>query len=103
RHYERIPAEKDTNKEQPLSELCLAVLPLWTRQVEVVRAQSGDAITQLAENFSQIHQQLGAVLKGQQARSEEHTSELQSRDNLVCRLLLEKKKRCSRSRRVELE
>src|SRR5690606_40806547 len=26
-----------------------------------------------------------------QARSEEHTSELQSRENLVCRLLLEKK------------
>src|SRR5690606_40881516 len=26
-------------------------------------------------------------------RSEEHTSELQSRENLVCRLLLEKKKR----------
>src|SRR5690606_40866572 len=26
------------------------------------------------------------------ARSEEHTSELQSRENLVCRLLLEKKK-----------
>src|SRR5436309_9718698 len=29
------------------------------------------------------------------ARSEEHTSELQSRENLVCRLLLEKKKRSS--------
>src|SRR5690606_41474175 len=27
-----------------------------------------------------------------QPRSEEHTSELQSRENLVCRLLLEKKK-----------
>src|SRR5688572_31783692 len=27
------------------------------------------------------------------ARSEEHTSELQSQSNLVCRLLLEKKKR----------
>src|SRR5690606_41952283 len=27
-------------------------------------------------------------------RSEEHTSELQSRENLVCRLLLEKKKNC---------
>ena len=26
-------------------------------------------------------------------RSEEHTSELQSRENLVCRLLLEKKKK----------
>src|SRR5436309_7462659 len=29
----------------------------------------------------------------QAMRSEEHTSELQSRENLVCRLLLEKKKR----------
>src|SRR2546430_3184708 len=29
-------------------------------------------------------------------RSEEHTSELQSQSNLVCRLLLEKKKRCAR-------
>src|SRR3712207_8708540 len=28
------------------------------------------------------------------ARSEEHTSELQSRQYLVCRLLLEKKKKC---------
>src|SRR5690606_40549125 len=28
----------------------------------------------------------------QRPRSEEHTSELQSRENLVCRLLLEKKK-----------
>src|SRR2546430_8815525 len=28
----------------------------------------------------------------QQVRSEEHTSELQSQSNLVCRLLLEKKK-----------
>src|SRR3989442_9836514 len=27
-------------------------------------------------------------------RSEEHTSELQSRPHLVCRLLLEKKKKC---------
>src|SRR5690606_41571317 len=33
---------------------------------------------------------LGKELNG--ARSEEHTSELQSRENLVCRLLLEKKK-----------
>src|SRR2546430_9649819 len=32
---------------------------------------------------------------GEKARSEEHTSELQSQSNLVCRLLLEKKKRDS--------
>src|SRR5690606_40043055 len=30
-------------------------------------------------------------------RSEEHTSELQSRENLVCRLLLEKKKETRRA------
>src|SRR2546428_1395322 len=33
----------------------------------------------------------GVAARGQ--RSEEHTSELQSRSDLVCRLLLEKKKR----------
>src|SRR2546427_9624059 len=33
-------------------------------------------------------------------RSEEHTSELQSQSNLVCRLLLEKKKRREGARRV---
>src|SRR2546430_16728413 len=33
-----------------------------------------------------------AVLTGLALRSEEHTSELQSQSNLVCRLLLEKKK-----------
>src|SRR5690606_39284597 len=33
-----------------------------------------------------------ASWEGSVRRSEEHTSELQSRENLVCRLLLEKKK-----------
>src|SRR3712207_7423830 len=37
-----------------------------------------------------VHQQLGVGVD--QRRSEEHTSELQSRQYLVCRLLLEKKK-----------
>src|SRR2546427_7740873 len=35
---------------------------------------------------------LGGLLKTAIRRSEEHTSELQSQSNLVCRLLLEKKK-----------
>src|SRR2546427_7337943 len=34
-----------------------------------------------------------AALHAQEGRSEEHTSELQSQSNLVCRLLLEKKKK----------
>src|SRR5438034_8835841 len=32
------------------------------------------------------------ILRSKKARSEEHTSELQSHSDLVCRLLLEKKK-----------
>src|SRR5437868_11821382 len=34
-----------------------------------------------------------AIKKAREKRSEEHTSELQSRFDLVCRLLLEKKKK----------
>src|SRR5206468_10433377 len=36
-------------------------------------------------------------------RSEEHTSELQSRSDLVCRLLLEKKKRTTTSREISTD
>src|SRR5690606_39353174 len=38
------------------------------------------------------HPLIGVGVGAGQCRSEEHTSELQSRENLVCRLLLEKKK-----------
>src|SRR3712207_8365944 len=43
---------------------------------------------------------LGMVKAGEKAyvRSEEHTSELQSRQYLVCRLLLEKKNKAMRDR-----
>src|SRR5690554_7503244 len=42
-----------------------------------------------------LYGQLGKSAHGwcREARSEEHTSELQSRPHLVCRLLLEKKKK----------
>src|SRR2546427_9037971 len=46
------------------------------------------------ERFSSL--EASAQLKARRAsgqRSEEHTSELQSQSNLVCRLLLEKKKK----------
>src|SRR5256885_6702458 len=52
------------------------------------------------------HRHTGDVrLRRHQVRSEEHTSELQSPCNLVCRLLLEKKKTTQRtlhSQRVSL-
>src|SRR5436309_8081843 len=44
---------------------------------------------------SRVQPSLGfdySVNRDDRQRSEEHTSELQSRENLVCRLLLEKKK-----------
>src|SRR2546422_2944138 len=46
---------------------------------------------QLAPDDSFIIDSMGWVLN--ESRSEEHTSELQSRLHLVCRLLLEKKKK----------
>src|SRR5688572_31749931 len=42
------------------------------------------------ENFTSIQQKIRSIFG--MSRSEEHTSELQSQSNLVCRLLLEKKK-----------
>src|SRR5260221_5474904 len=48
--------------------------------IEPAQKESIDAILEMAE-----HKKFGA-------RSEEHTSELQSHSDLVCRLLLEKKK-----------
>src|SRR5256886_16288531 len=45
----------------------------------------------LGVNESSIHALLPALAKFREKRSEEHTSELQSQSNLVCRLLLEKK------------
>src|SRR5438874_5335506 len=47
-------------------------------------AQYNGGVAQLGERVNGIHE----------VRSEEHTSELQSRRDLVCRLLLEKKKHC---------
>src|SRR5258708_15517553 len=50
-----------------------------------------DAKTQLSLNIGAPHRIVGLQVCLRK-RSEEHTSELQSPDHLVCRLLLEKKK-----------
>src|SRR5207249_9998474 len=52
------------------------------RRVEARKFRSGNSVSR--------HEFLGELLGA--LRSEEHTSELQSRFDLVCRLLLEKKK-----------
>src|SRR3712207_8902066 len=71
----------------PLYELMLEVLQIRALrreplQVVVTAHLIGEYLIQLAWESTLGH-----------ARSEEHTSELQSRQYLVCRLLLEKKKR----------
>src|SRR2546427_12617437 len=57
------------------------------------RAQAGKEILSLAHRLP----------RRAQARSEEHTSELQSQSNLVCRLLLEKKKKQLHSPTINLQ
>src|SRR2546430_5971493 len=52
--------------------------------------QKDDTHRQVASNFSREEGNVFRLTEGK--RSEEHTSELQSQSNLVCRLLLEKKK-----------
>src|SRR5688572_32553645 len=50
------------------------------------RMKQKDVATSAAKHTAKV------FLASAEARSEEHTSELQSQSNLVCRLLLEKKK-----------
>src|SRR2546430_5159138 len=54
-------------------------------------APPAPAMSRLAEIVAALER--GSVLVQTISRSEEHTSELQSQSNLVCRLLLEKKKK----------
>src|SRR3712207_8289292 len=59
-------------------------------------AISNADLNQALEPFRKIRSAVGdkmeIMVEGHGLRSEEHTSELQSRQYLVCRLLLEKKK-----------
>src|SRR5690606_40531129 len=73
-------------------------LPIFERTKELgdqpVRRLLGDVRRRLALGGGGFEQQRLEPARGfdfgGQNRSEEHTSELQSRENLVCRLLLEK-------------
>src|SRR5687768_17700409 len=49
----------------------------------------GGRVEMAKEKLEEVKEKIGPKLE--EARSEEHTSELQSRLHLVCRLLLEKK------------
>src|SRR5690606_40858473 len=65
--------------------------------MDVLRSISLFAVAAVAEIggawliWQGVREHRGVLWMGLGVRSEEHTSELQSRENLVCRLLLEKK------------
>src|SRR5690606_41104056 len=90
-----------TRRSSDLSRL-LAMGGLVEKQVNDAVTALIDADSGLAQQVREIDDQINQmernideecvrILARRQPRSEEHTSELQSRENLVCRLLLEKK------------
>src|SRR3712207_8924950 len=80
------PAEEDRDAEEEVAHPVLALQP---------RGAGEDALLVLHDGLRHLHRAGGGRVVGRarlQERSEEHTSELQSRQYLVCRLLLEKKR-----------
>src|SRR5690606_42154808 len=73
----------------------------WKQAVEVYRGLDGDLFAPWFDTFAPGGDapEIGQRWRSPD-RSEEHTSELQSRENLVCRLLLAKKKATSPLRRL---
>src|SRR3712207_6849064 len=63
-------------------------------QTDIIRADElMRYISSLQAELVQKAEEMGELRARLEERSEEHTSELQSRQYLVCRLLLEKKKK----------
>src|SRR3712207_7093510 len=73
---------------------------LWNGRLNRAQEQ-GDGQHDADGDDQELERKLGHPLQHPGARSEEHTSELQSRQYLVCRLLLEKKQPVSTPRSTE--
>src|SRR5690625_5388753 len=85
KHYIR-QQHADISIEQPKAQLSMQTRPAKLT-IDQTQAWADMNLVPIKRRIAQ------AAQKGIQARSEEHTSELQSRGHLVCRLLLEKKKK----------
>src|SRR2546426_8859320 len=67
---------------------------LFRSPLQVHNLEDGGVLVQYNCECPELVEQLRAIVRRyDRQRSEEHTSELQSPCNLVCRLLLEKKKK----------
>src|SRR5690606_40048204 len=78
------------SERMPLQPLIYTEFPNLTPEAAAVRERR--LMRQLTEGAGGGGQWGDLEVASSESRSEEHTSELQSRENLVCRLLLEKKK-----------
>src|SRR2546427_7098410 len=65
---------------------------LFRSMRRVASMTSVNLLDRMSELSDRVIRPFNASREGRRGRSEEHTSELQSQSNLVCRLLLEKKK-----------
>src|SRR2546430_11405703 len=65
----------------------------WSVTTGAAAGEPAPATTDTATTGPEGITVLGTATMDRDMRSEEHTSELQSQSNLVCRLLLEKKKK----------
>src|SRR5699024_12684581 len=91
-----VPFYLYCNKIAPTDTYALSLhdaLPISPVRAQAARARSGSGTSDQGEPGPGGARQRGrGAAGGDPCRSEEHTSELQSRFDLVCRLLLEKKK-----------
>src|SRR5690606_42086631 len=85
-----------TRRSSDLALLQVILEPTPQRLVNLLRFfrqyKDGQTVVPALRLFGFVERCPWVRLPGFRQRSEEHTSELQSRENLVCRLLLEKKK-----------
>src|SRR5688572_32924739 len=91
------PAEVEAQVSQPIEEVVNAI-----EGIKELRSINGPGSSFILVTFElnrdidsaaqDVRDRVATALRSRTSRSEEHTSELQSQSNLVCRLLLEKKK-----------
>src|SRR5260370_4919163 len=81
-----------------LVELCVAKLSPIAAEMKRLVADPGHVDSILIDGADRARAIAAETMKATKDRSEEHTSELQSHLNLVCRLLLEKKNTHTHSR-----